>query len=147
MSVHTTTHFIARGVCVRGDTILLAHHIEADYDFLPGGHVEPCESMQSALERECDEEFGAAAHAGDLITIFEHCWENKGETQHEINGIFALTFDGENGTPVSKVPHLSFNWVPISEIGERRFLPSELLMALKEYLAGNSIPRLISTIR
>lgn len=147
MSMHTTTHFIARGVCVQNDEILLAHFIEEDYDFLPGGHIEPGESMRAALERECEEEFGLTAHAGDLITIFEHCWDKKGETQHEINGILAFTLDGEESMIVSRVPHLLFHWVPISELGTKRFLPKELLTPLQEYLNGNPIPRLISTIQ
>lgn len=142
-----TTHLIARGISIQNGKILLAHHIEANYDFLPGGHVEPGESTQTALERECDEEFGAVAHAGELVTIFEHRWDNKHETQHEINAIFSLTLTGDMEAPISKVSHLTFHWVPIDELGMNRFLPSELLPAMHDYLNGKEVPHLISTIR
>ncbi len=147
MSDSVDTHFIARGVCVRDGAILLAHHIEENYNFLPGGHVEPGESMQHALERECEEEFGGNADAGDMITVFEHQWNKKGRVQHEINGIFSFSLKDAGDEVTSKVPHLVFHWVQISELDRCRFLPSEFLPALQGYLDGNSIPRLISTVR
>ncbi len=45
-------HLIARGLLLRGDSIILCRVKGAELFFLPGGHIEDGESAKVALLRE-----------------------------------------------------------------------------------------------
>lgn len=139
---------IARGLCVQEDKILLAYLKEKDYYFLPGGHVEYGESVLTALEREIQEEISLDATAEAVVQIFEHTWKNikTNLTVHEMN--FLITFAvPKEAALIAQVPHLEFVWLPVSELSNIRFLPSELLPYVKEVIGGNPVAHFVSSMR
>jgi ADP-ribose pyrophosphatase YjhB (NUDIX family) len=69
--VPVTTEIVARAVIRREDRILVACPVGEDWCFLPGGHVEPGESVESALLRELAEELGTEASIVRLVGVVE----------------------------------------------------------------------------
>lgn len=53
----------------------------ATYASLPGGHVEPGESLVEALERECQEELGTTVAIGGLIGVLDQADGDQSKIQ------------------------------------------------------------------
>ncbi len=140
-------HNIARGVCRRDDSVLLAWHKKQQYYFLPGGHVEVGESSAAALVREIMEELGLAVTCGDFLLLFEHAWKNGEELQHELTSVFDMELVDADAELESRVDHLEFRWVPVAEITTVKFLPGELRDPVVYAVTGKSVPHFISTMR
>lgn len=133
-----TQEILARGVCIEEGKILLAYFRDKDYFFLPGGHVEPGESVTAALGREIEEELAIEASVGEVVSVFEHTWEDGDTSIYELN--FLVSFSVPEKTElISQVAHLDFRWVPLDEIDFITFLPEELKGGVKELLKGNGI--------
>lgn len=139
------THIIARGICIREGQILLAFSKQKKHYFLPGGHVEYGESARDTLTREIQEETGVVSQAGDLLGIFEHLWSDMETTQHEINIIFSLEI-APTDTIVSKEEPLEFEWVSLSVLSKKSFLPKELISPIKGLLEKKRFPNFLSSI-
>lgn len=62
-----------QAVLFSADRLLCVRHrkTDADYWVLPGGHLEPGESIWDALDRELGEETGLGLEAGHLWTVSE----------------------------------------------------------------------------
>ena len=133
-----TIEVIARGVYVRGDSLLLCHSTGADNTFLPGGHVEFEEGARRALCREIDEELGVAARAGDFLGCVEHSFLQDGVRHCEINLVFEVSIPGlaDGADPESMEGKLEFLWVPLEGLGDSRLEPSALIELLPEWLSG-----------
>src|SRR5207244_2488189 len=80
--------FIARGLCIRNERVLLCKSIKDNYLYLPGGHVDFGESAPTALAREFMEETGTAVQVGPLALIHEHLFRQSGRLRHELNLVF-----------------------------------------------------------
>ncbi|WP_433714375.1 NUDIX domain-containing protein [Nocardia sp. CA-084685] len=89
--------------------------------FLPGGHVEPGEPVESALIRELTEELGAASRIVGFAGVVEHGYRDRGTAHHEVDLIFDTELDG---TPVSQEDHLEFDWLPIDQIDRTDLRPA-----------------------
>ena len=79
------------GVClVDGDHILLAEHVKRGHRhwLLPGGGVEPGESMEETAAREMLEETGFTVATGRLLIV---CEAIEPGGRHLINLVFAAT--------------------------------------------------------
>lgn len=137
-------HYIARGICIKNNAILLAYHKDKSYYFLPGGHIEPGESGHQTVLREFKEETNEDVSVISFVTTLEHVWESKNEIQHEINLIFLVALNKQDVG--SCVEHLTFKWVPITQFNETHFLPAELKPYLNNLLINEPIPQFISTI-
>ncbi len=123
-------HYIARGLCVANDCVLLAKDVNATNTFLPGGHIEFGENAMDALEREILEEIGVVAHARGFVGAVEHFYESGGAENHEINLVFAFEskeLADPNVDPLSKESHLVFFWCPKTDLDQHNLLPSALL--------------------
>lgn len=140
-----TQEILARGVCIQDEKILLACFREKDYFFLPGGHVEPGESITNALVREVDEEMGINASVKNVISFFEHTWEDGDKSIYELNFLILFSIP-ENVELISKVEHLDFKWVSLNELDSIEFLPAELKNDIKNLLIGGNIPPFRSTL-
>ena len=64
----------AEAIIIRKGEILLANHEKQDdsYWVLPGGHLEPGETLPEALARELKEELSIATTVGALALVHEY---------------------------------------------------------------------------
>jgi 8-oxo-dGTP diphosphatase len=93
-----------------GECVLLLRQSYGDRRWgLPGGAVEPGETIVGALERECREELGVDVEIGPLTGWYYHR-----EFESQV-GIFrcVLPYDAEI-RPSSE--HTEFRWSPIGEL-------------------------------
>ncbi|KLL09628.1 NUDIX domain-containing protein [Protofrankia coriariae] len=79
----------ARLVAFTEDRLLLANHRGQTWYFLPGGNVEPGESVETALRRETNEETGLRVRDIEFLGCVEHLYDEGGTSFHEINLLFA----------------------------------------------------------
>lgn len=130
---------LARGVCVKQNALLVCHTAGADNTYLPGGHVEFCESAPESLVREMREECGVDSRAGRFLGAIEHTFMQKGRPHAEINLVFALQVPGlEPGVAVqTQEAHLDFRWVPLSQLAEARLEPAALRELIPRWVAGD----------
>lgn len=136
---------IVRGVCIKEGKILLAYLKEGEYYFLPGGHIEHAESIFHTLERELMEEAAITAHAKELVLTFEHAWQKKDRTVHEINFLVTFEIDGDQDVS-STEEHLEFHWVAIEELKNITFMPKEVLPTILRVRDGDSRSEFLSTL-
>jgi len=104
---------------------------------LPGGKVEPGESVGSCLERELAEELGVAARSGEILCSARHL---AGGVEIEL---VALRVLGYEGTPAA-LDHDEIAWASPREWGRYDFLEPDvaLLECLRlrwEELAGEGV--------
>ncbi len=113
------------------------------YVALPGGHVDPGEDCQSALQREIEEELGAGCEIGDLIFVCESVYAGRGESEtsrHELTLFFEGEISGEktDGERVlSPESDKDFRWLPLDELPGANLLPS----SVKQFLLGQTPAR------
>ncbi len=103
------------GVAVRHGALLLverAHDPHAGRWSIPGGHVEPGESLTVAVEREVREETGLRVRCGDLLG-----WaERMGAGYHFVILDFMVSVADEPGTLRAGSDAADVAWVPLSQV-------------------------------
>ena len=109
------------------------------YVALPGGHVDPGESVVAALQREIEEELGARCEVGDLEFVCENIYAGRRQSEsqrHELTLVFAATIEGEqtrkDGTIESPEADKNFRWLPAGELAGANLLPGDV----KAFLSG-----------
>ena len=127
-------------VLVKEGRVLLARHEKGgeSYWVLPGGAVEPGETLAEALRRELREEAGLALEPGDILFV------NAGyQPEAETGAVyFSATLTGDAGTE-SRVEEVGgetpgevlreVRWVPVEELGHLDLRP-DIRSELLEYL-------------
>lgn len=108
--------------------MLLARQRDKSWSFLPGGHVEPGEPIESALTRELAEELGVEAKISHFLGAVEHGYTEDDITHHELNLVFEVTVDTPE--PVSQEEHLQFHWLPLDQLSDASVRPTSLKNAL-----------------
>lgn len=135
-------HLLARAVVRSEGHVLLAQVQGATNTFLPGGHLDPGESLTRCVERELFEEFGVRSRAGSYLGAIEHVWHDHTDQPHyEINHLFEVIAETLSVAhpPTSREAHLAFLWVPLSELGAHNLEPyplRELLCSPERGLQG-----------
>ena len=81
--------------------VLLLHRTDGNYWSLPGGSMEPGESLEGTARRELFEETGLTAEKLELLTVcsgpgFDHTYPN-GDRIHNVAAIYLAT--GVRGEP------------------------------------------------
>ena len=92
-----------------------------------GGKVEPGESREDALARECREELAVTVTVQDVFMEVNHVYPDLTVHLTLFNAFIA------EGTP-QKIEHNDLRWITIEEIDEYEFCPAdeEILRRLKE---------------
>lgn len=92
-----------------------------------GGKVEPGESKEEALVRECREELGVTVDVGDIFMEVTHKYPDI--TVHLT--LFSASI--REGVP-QKLEHQDIRWIAAEEIGRYAFCPAdtEILEKLKK---------------
>ena len=115
--------------------ILLAHQIGADNTFLPGGHVEPNESVKYTILRELKEEFNGDGRISQFLGVIEHGFQRNDQPHYALNLVFSGTLLNYTfPQPIKSLEtHLEFYWQPIQKMDEENLLPSPLVSMIVEY--------------
>ncbi|MPY67762.1 NUDIX domain-containing protein [Deinococcus sp. SDU3-2] len=135
MSTAPQLHLLARAVIENDGHVLLAQAQGHAHTFLPGGHVEPGEGLRTCLARELAEEMGLHVEIGAYLGVIEQGWQDGSwGRHHELNHLFAAASPGLTRLQavMSREPHLTFAWVPVSELEDRALMPSPVRL----WLAG-----------
>ena len=92
-----------------------------------GGKVEPGETREQALIRECQEELAVTVAVQDVFMEVDHVYPDLTVHLTLFNASIA------EGTP-QKIEHNNLRWITIEEIDEYEFCPAdeEILRRLKE---------------
>ena len=72
--------YVARAIIYHGNKFLLANKIGEPHWFLPGGRVEPGESVRFAVKRELSEELAIDSVPGRFVGCIEHGFSAPGVT-------------------------------------------------------------------
>lgn len=89
-----------------------------------GGKVEPGETRQQALIRECREELGITVSPGDVFMEVTHTYPDL--TVHLT--LFSATI--ADGTP-QKLEHNDIRWIGVEEIDSYDFCPADRVILEK----------------
>ena len=105
----------------------LAHKARGSLWEFVGGKVEPGESKEEALIRECREELGVTVDVGEIFMEVTHQYPDI--TVHLT--LFSASI--REGVP-QKLEHQDIRWITAEEIGKFSFCPAdtEILEKLKK---------------
>lgn len=123
----------AAALIIHGDQILLIHHEQLGCFYTIGGGIEPGESSEEAVRRECREETGLPFEPDRLVFVQERFYQADGVPRHEItffylmNALPAFQLHGQ----LTDQPSERMLWVPLSMLGQIRLLPAFLADALQ----------------
>jgi 8-oxo-dGTP diphosphatase len=121
------------GVAVRDGALLLVQRAtdpQAGRWSIPGGHVEPGESLTSAVEREVQEETGLEVRCGPLLG-----WaERMGPGYHFVILDFTVTVRDDSRDPVARSDAAASAWVPLEKVATL-----SLVDGLEEFLRSHGV--------
>lgn len=124
---------IVRVVIKRDECILLCKPVDKEYFYLPGGHVEFGDTLEETLYKELSEETAIEKNEIENITLVSHLEQVYGENEqkrHELNMIYAVGLVTDKEI-TSQEDHITFSWVPVSEIENAYILPADIKQFLK----------------
>jgi 8-oxo-dGTP pyrophosphatase MutT (NUDIX family) len=129
----------ARLVVLTQDRVLLANRRGQSWYFLPGGNVEPGESVEAALRRETDEETGLNVRDLEFLGCAEHVYVADGTHFHEVNVLFAaaLPWGAEIGSRENDIDIVS---VSLWELPGLELRPATLTALILDWV-NNHRPR------
>jgi len=122
------TEITARALIVKNEQIVLTKHKKLNVSFMPGGHVEFGETIETALTREIKEEMGVDAKLGKLWAIMENFFKQDNNDVHEISFIYKAEIPDK---PIaSQESHLEIFWAPLFDLEKLNHLPTQLITPL-----------------
>lgn len=127
-------------VVARDGALLLVRHQKPDRDpywVLPGGRLEPGETIPECAEREVDEETGLSARFVGVLYVGEFLREGR----HTVDVIARMETDGETEARLGSDPEVApgseptlreVRWVELGELREIELLPTSVRERLLE---------------
>lgn len=126
----------ARGIIVNNGAILLNEFNNGEYYNIPGGGVEPGESIKDAVIREVKEETGLDVEVKDMIYVLEYepkkCEGCYGDT-HKLSMVFRCNVIGDIIPKQATIPdqdqrnknniHTGSRWIKINDLKEINYVP------------------------
>ncbi len=132
---------LARAIIKHDGKILLCQSKEKGHYFLPGGHVEPGENLQKALEREIREELGISVKKMFFAGVVENIFKDRYK-HHEINIIFEVLVGKSKFE--SKESHISFVLIDADKLSGENVLPNVLKKAVLKWLKNGKVFGILS---
>jgi len=145
MSTKNNIHVLSRGVIIDQDHILLCKTLDLpiSFYFLPGGHVEHGESVETSLLRELMEETGAHCKIKRFLGCLEYGFEADHSSichDHEYNFIFEAQSDALKSN--HKIPqleaHIELLWMPLNQLSEIDFRAEPLRDLIPKWLESHT---------
>lgn len=118
--MHEPTHRVGAFAIITDDEgrVLISRRTDSGWYNLPGGGVEPHESVPEGLVREVREETGLEVEVGRMVGLY-----NKPQ-KHEVVLTFAARVVGGTMQPSNEAD--LHEWVALNELGTRNILPKHL---------------------
>ncbi len=128
----------------RGGTLLLVRHQKPDRDpywVLPGGRLEPGETIPGCAEREVAEETGLTARFSGVLYVSEFLREGR----HTVDVIARMEVSGDEEASLGSDPEVApgsdptlmeLRWVGVEELEQIELLPRQLKARLLEDASG-----------
>lgn len=134
--MNNTIEVIARGLLIKDKHLLVCKKKNANYFFLPGGHVEFYETTEDALHREWNEELACDCIIRKYLTHFEERFFVGTEKFHEYTFLYQvdcneLSIDKQLPHPEE---HLFFSWLPLNKAFHLPLYPESTLKYIQENL-------------
>lgn len=137
-----------RGIIINDDKIVLNEFGNGEYFNIPGGGVEPGETVKDAVVREVFEETGLDVTVGDLMFVLEYepnkCEFIYGDMPH-ISFVFRCFLNGDDTIKPPTIPDVNpdnpnlvgkARWVPIYSLKDINYVPY-IHKELMEYFKTN----------
>lgn len=128
MSNKNNIHVLSRAVILDQGSILLCKttDLPTNFYFLPGGHVEQGESLETSLLRELREETGAQCYIKRPLGCLEYSFEPGHSSichNHEYNFIFEVgSIDLKLNKKLNSLEkHLELCWISLNKITQIDF--------------------------
>ena len=121
--------------------ILLIHRTDNSYWSIPGGGVEPGESVSQAVTREVKEETGMDCEVTGLVGIYSYPGHVAAYDDGEVRQEFSICFTAmlKGGTARTSGESSAVKFVPLNEIADYDIHPS-IRMRINHYLEQRETP-------
>lgn len=106
-----------------------------EWFIMPGGGMEPEETLAEAVRREVMEELGLEVECGELLFVVEGV---HGEAFHRVDLVFGCTITGEAAEAVlhGDTNQVGVEWLDISSLSTQPLYPSRLRRQIMNYYEG-----------
>ena len=130
------------------EALLLVRHQKPDrepYWVLPGGRLEPGETIPECAGRELAEETGLTASYSGVLYVSEFLRQGR----HTIDVIARMVLEGDEEATLGSDPEVEpgteptlreVRWISLDELGEIELLPASVKEALLRDAGGEWIP-------
>ncbi len=124
-AARVTVGGVLRGRAGGGPAVLVLTRVASDeygsIEELPGGAVEPGETLGQALAREVREETGLALRPGGRF-LFDFTYPSRRGRTVQLNFLVEAASDGP--VRVDPVEHDSFRWLPLADLAGSALTPA-----------------------